>query len=340
MNKKMKHFAKLCLFLISLFLILLGLSDKIRIQKNQQMSGLYYKFQENTFDVLFFGTSILYRGVYPMNLWNQYGIVSFNLGSGNESIPMSYYLIKDGIEKDSPSLIVLECSFINREGKVPSSPYIHYVTDNMPYFNLNRQEMIFDLIDKKDRDEYIVPFIAYHSNMDKLFSKSAIMENARYGFGARITKNIYDGPLFQMNPVIKENALSETATDYLLKITDLCESKNIPLLLFTIPILSSSDLCSQSDYDSRRNAAYALEDFAKEHDITYLNLVDKFEELNLTVSDSADGFHLNVSGAEKLTAYLGDYIVTHYDIPSRKEDVNYSFMQKAYEEYLAYYNKY
>ena len=60
MNKKMKHFAKLCLFLISLFLILLGLSDKIRIQKNQQMSGLYYKFQENTFDVLFFGLGSSY----------------------------------------------------------------------------------------------------------------------------------------------------------------------------------------------------------------------------------------------------------------------------------------
>lgn len=340
MKKTAKLFAKLILFLTSMFLILLFISDRIRIQKAQQMSARYFEFDHDTFDVMFFGTSILYRGVYPMNLWNDYGMVSFNLGSGNESVPMSYYLIKDSIKRHHPDLIVLECSYIDYEKKLYKAPYVHYVLDNMPYFNLYRNEMIADLVDEKDLQEYIIPFTAYHERMDTFFQKNTSMINADINFGARITKKLFEGDLFAMNAIDDSFVLPDTAVLYLEKIRKICDENDIPLLLMTMPILSASDQCSQEEYDVRRNAAYALEKYAAEHDLTYLNMLDKFDELGLTISDTADGFHLNVSGAEKYTAFIGDYISAHYSIPDRRNDQNYAFMHEAYKNAEAYNNAY
>ena len=340
MKKIHRLFLKLSIFLISLFLLLLFFANQIRIQKPQQMSARYFEFDGETFDVLFFGTSILYRGVYPLDLWNDYGMVSFNLGSGNESIPMSYYLIKDAIERHTPDLIVLECSYIDYEKKLYKAPYVHYVLDNMPYFNIYRNQMIFDLVQEKDLQEYIIPFTAYHERMDKFFENNTSMINADINFGARITKKKYEGELFSLNPVDESTVLPDTALSYLEKIQSICSTHKIPLLLMTMPILSSSDQCSQDEYDARRNAAYALEKYAKEHNLTYINMLDKFEELKFTITDTADGFHLNESGAEKYTKFIGKYIIEHYNIPDRRNASDYSFMNEAYDTAKKYNESY
>jgi hypothetical protein len=47
--------------------------------------------QDEDFDVLFFGTSHVINGIFPMELWNEYGIVSYNFGGHGNEIATSYW---------------------------------------------------------------------------------------------------------------------------------------------------------------------------------------------------------------------------------------------------------
>jgi hypothetical protein len=47
--------------------------------------------QDEDFDVLFFGTSHVINGIFPMELWNDYGIVSYNFGGHGNEIATSYW---------------------------------------------------------------------------------------------------------------------------------------------------------------------------------------------------------------------------------------------------------
>lgn len=50
-----------------------------------------------------------------------------------------------------------------------------------------------------------------------------------------------------------------------------------------------------------------------------MNLNDKSQELGIDVpSDYSDAEHLNINGMEKMTEYLGKYIIHKYDVSSGK----------------------
>lgn len=60
----------------------------------------YFKYepffkQEENFDVLFMGTSHVLNAVYPMELWNDYGIVSYNFGGHGNYLPTTYCIMKN-----------------------------------------------------------------------------------------------------------------------------------------------------------------------------------------------------------------------------------------------------
>ena len=331
---------KLVFFLLSLFLILFRITDYFKDRNVVELSRFYYDYEKETFDVLFFGTSILYSGISPMMLWDEYGMVSYNLGSGNESIPMSYYLMKDGIEKDHPAVVVLDTSFVTNEGKRYYLPYVHYVTDNMPIWNINRLAMIFDIVEEKRWDEFLIPFIAYHSFImdvpDHLIHQKDPYRPLRINFGGRTGKKKYHGSLFEKNEIKKENVLQDVSLEYILKMKKICTENNTSLLLITIPVIGPNENCSQADYDKRRNAAYAMEDFALKHQLDYINMIDMLDELGLTTDDTYDGFHLNIYGNEKIAHFLGEYLKKEYSVPDHRNDVKYSFMNDAYDAFLTW----
>ena len=71
-----------CLLLVSLNALTHLMERKDSIQKHQS-----FLEQEADFDVLFLGTSHVFCGIFPMELWNDYGIVSYNVAGYSSRIP-------------------------------------------------------------------------------------------------------------------------------------------------------------------------------------------------------------------------------------------------------------
>jgi hypothetical protein len=60
-------------------------------RKSSDFKYADYFEQDEDFDVLFFGTSHVINGIFPMELWNDYGIVSYNFGGHGNEIATSYW---------------------------------------------------------------------------------------------------------------------------------------------------------------------------------------------------------------------------------------------------------
>ena len=68
----------------------------------------FYQMKKNTVDVLFIGPSTSGAGFIPQELYNGYGIVSYNLSEGSQSTFTSYYWLKEALKFQKPKVIVLE----------------------------------------------------------------------------------------------------------------------------------------------------------------------------------------------------------------------------------------
>lgn len=75
-----------CIFLVGLIVIVGGLSDLFRTKGTQRINGTFFN-QPKDYDVLFFGTSHVRYGIYPMELWEEYGITSYNLAIRVPKLP-------------------------------------------------------------------------------------------------------------------------------------------------------------------------------------------------------------------------------------------------------------
>ncbi|UKI58853.1 MAG: hypothetical protein L6V81_05760 [Clostridium sp.] len=66
----------------------------------------YFNEKENSLDVIFMGNSDTYRGISPMEIWNSYGITSYNYVSPGQRMWTGYYMLNEALETQK-NLILL-----------------------------------------------------------------------------------------------------------------------------------------------------------------------------------------------------------------------------------------
>ncbi len=110
-----KKVMKLVIFTALLVVLLRTLSTTLELKR---LDGLYYTTQsfysqpDDTVEVVFLGTSVMFGGIIPTELYENYGICSFNLGSSVQPILASYYwlLESEKYHSDTLSTVVLDVS--------------------------------------------------------------------------------------------------------------------------------------------------------------------------------------------------------------------------------------
>ena len=80
----------------------------------------FYEMEEDTIDVLFMGSSLAATSYIPQELYDRYGITSYNLASEKQSPVISYYWLKEALRYQSPKVLILDCYYLFRIA-IPSS---------------------------------------------------------------------------------------------------------------------------------------------------------------------------------------------------------------------------
>lgn len=311
------------------------------IMENKSNTSKYADFynQDADFDILFLGTSHIGYGVYPMELWNDYGIVSYNLAGHGNPLATTYWILENALEYTSPKLVVVDCYLLSCMSKTNSQfESVHYSLDAFPNSKL-KINAVFDLLD----DEYAAQtfltaesensrtpmellwhYTIYHNRWNDLgendFAPSSTPEK-----GAEHIIAIMPSQKSEM--ISTETKMDEDtiSVEYLKKIIEDCQSRGIDVLLTYIPFTI------EESYQKEANSVY---DIAEYYGINYINFLNT-DFINYE-TDYCDINHLNPSGARKLTDYLGQYITEHYDIPDQKSNELYADWYADYADYTNY----
>ena len=284
--------------------------------------------QKANFDVLFLGTSHVRNAIFPMELWKDYGIISYNLGGSGNPFAITYWQLINALDYFSPSLIVLDCAFLSVDAK-----YRHFNIGNYHSFldsfpiSANKLKMVFDLFESTHRKvEFIFTYVTYHDRWKKLGKNDFIVPVGREK-GAETRIGIAAPKRDLKIPATKKYEGNSLSVKYLEKILSLCAARNIEVLLTYYPFPAKENEILES---------HRVFEIAQKYKLDYLS----YEELKALVDFDIDCFdsnsHLNPSGARKITRFLGQYVHNHYNISDHRNDPKYASWHKEYQEYTQF----
>ena len=343
----------------SVFFCLIGVAIFFQIQNVMISDGPDFEHEERVLkgekaipkdmlDVIFLGTSLMDQGMSPMELYENTGILSYNMATSGQPIQHSYYFLKQAFKRQSPKVVVLDVSSLFLD---EYDSHWRYGLDNME-FSMDKIEMALEyekVVDGGDRWSALFPILKYHTRWSQL---------TKDNFETRTTKNYYSAGqylfslvqpfarkteeidaivdhLLTMDPgyikyiedgeICEESItgpvysveIQENRLQYLLKIKNLCEEKNSQLLLVRIPTFRLPQIYSSTWTKQKYLFTKSL---AEEYGIPFFDLTYDIDiGLDLATDTSDGGIHpTNIRGAKKITKALSDYMIQNYDLGRKK----------------------
>ena len=324
MQKNIRWIAAALAFLIAALAVFAVVNDILRIKVGAKIDMIhsFYEMDRDTVDVLCLGSSHCYHSIQPNELWGNYGISSYVLSSPRQSVPCSYYLLKEALGYQKPKVVLLETYCFRYENKYRDEESLRLAIDGMRLGKV-KMEMLEDFFGKgswKKKLPFMVPFLLYHARWSDLQDKDFIHD--RYMKGG-----ILDfGQEPQQMPQMPERPLDipEVTAKYLEKMIGLCRENGISLVLFAAPFADTS----AGPKALRVNLA--LEEYAVGQGIPFL-FYQKTGELEIDyAADFYDSQHLNTYGTAKLTRKTGEWLQENYVLADHRQE-------EAYESWNADY---
>lgn len=335
MKKKTFYVAKTSLFLI-IFMCLFYLISFV-FQRKDYLAQLntYFDLEKNTIDVFILGPSTSEIAISPMDLWHDYGIVSYNLSVAGQSIPINYYNLKEALKSQNPKLLIFDlCNYYITEEtweRQKQPIRVHEFLNFIPSYS-TKIEVVMNLVEWQDWAEYGIDIIYYHDRWKELKAHDFISyRNNQKGAITRWEIEPFDLPPYIISKQEKVSADNyKLSMEYLTKIIELCEENDIDILFTNLPSYLEDDELGWS----RQRMWNGFEDFSKEQNYDYLNYNYLLSEVGIDhKTDYADWRHSNYSGQQKITKHLGRYIIDNYDIPDRRNDERYDEWNEEYQLY-------
>lgn len=287
-------------------------------------------------EVLFVGDCEVYENISTVELWREYGITSYIRGSAQQLTWNSYYLIEDAFNhaEQLPEVVVFNVLAL-KYNEPQSETYNRMSIDGMPFSITKLNNIYASMTEEESVIEYLFPILRYHdrwsslvpSDFDYYLEKDLVTVNGYY-----MRADIKPQGRFPSAPPLADYTLGENAMQYLEMMAELCEENGVELLLIKAPTEWPH---WYPEWDEQ------VELFAREHNINYLNLIPLQDEIGLDMSeDTYDaGLHLNVYGAEKLARYLGQYLVSNYNLTDWRNNATiaeaWTSLEELYDSILA-----
>lgn len=327
----------------SIFLIILAfvvsILNSIFIAKighrSKLIEGLYEK-KGDSYDVVLLGSSHMNGSINPNLLWNEYGITSYNYGTGGQPIDVTYYLLKEVLKKHSNPVVVIDLYYLGLTSEFGQEGYIRYVLDNMK-FSMNKVDAIIHSTPKEQWISYLFPILKYHNRWKELkeidfnFDTSATYYTKGFGAGTELY-----GKDMKANILTKETAeLPPKTEEYLYKIIELSREEGFKLIFTNAPHDYSSTSGADNWHKEPAKMFNKVAEIANDNGITFLNYCNKFKELGFDFkSDMNNAGHMNIWGSDKVTSNFGKVLKENYNLADHHNDIKYAQWDTDYNRYF------
>lgn len=341
MKTEIKDKNKIISALLSLVLVLITVSAAGEVLQNKfsdkffldrQNIWNFYDLPKNSIDVFVTGSSQIISGVSSPELYNEYGIAAYALGTCSQPVRAGRYWLSEMLRTQSPKVFVYEVSALYYDDKNPVS-HARAFTD-MKNTSKNKYQGLKELTDG-DTEEmlgYYWEIYGYHSRWNDLDKADFTFTDDIYKdsyLGFSIINTAYENENTRDNYVVsytnnKKEVTEEVYLQYLSEMKQICDEKGITMILLKTP---------RTDWTNEEYSA--IKDLADSMGVEYidLNYGENFDKLGLGYkTDFMDFKHLNLYGAKKITSYLGKYLTENFTFEDEREEKR-SHFKDAYEEY-------
>lgn len=322
---------KALVFLLLLCILFSYIQDLFIIRGgiyNFQLQAGFFEEPKDSLDVVYIGASPTFSSWITPIVYKKYGITSWTLA--NNSQP--FIVVQEFLEmayKRQPNAVFLICInglYSTSELKVQN---LHGTTDHLePSFEklkLTNKLCRYFQSTPEEYLELLFPIVRYHSNWNALsvYSFHRIFDPYK---GADSYPDFSEVVDISQNKVSTNElgqlpGFTEEALDELL---DYCARKNIKAVF----VLSAQYRDEQmlQWYNTMINK---IED----RDFPVINELAAFDTIGLDdTTDFYNAWHTNIHGALKITDYLSQYLLAHYDFPE-KSGGGYESWDIAYDKY-------
>ncbi|MDE7260477.1 MAG: SGNH/GDSL hydrolase family protein [Oscillospiraceae bacterium] len=278
----------------------------------------YYR-EEKDHDVIFVGDCEVYENFSPAVLWEEYGINSYIRGSAEQYIWQSYYLLEDTLRYETPRVVVFNIQSL-QFSESQREAYNRMTLEGMEWSPAKVKAIFASMKPEEQFLDYVFPILRYHSrwseltasDVDYMFKSKPVSHNGYYmRVDVRPAENVPTGK------PLADYSFGENAWKYLDMMADLCEENGIRLVLIKAPSLYPYWYPQWEEQ---------VEAYAAEKGLPYINFLDIQEETGIDyTTDTYDGgLHMNLSGAEKLSRYMGRYLTEEAGVPDRRGEADLS----------------
>ena len=313
---------KLLAIILTIIIALTGIFLANQLLEPKYMSGVLegamigeYYDDPTDHDVVFIGDCELYENVSPVYLWENFGINSYIRGSAQQLIWQSYYLAEETIKNEHPDIIVFNVLSMKYD-EPQNEAYNRMTLDGMKWSSSKINSIKASMTEEERYIDYVLPLLRYHSRWSDLNSDDFTYFSHRdkvtfNGYYMRVdVKPAEDVPEGKPLP---DYQFGDNAYAYLDKLTKLCKDNDVQLILVKAPTLYPY---WYGQWDEQ------ITEYAKTNNLPYINFLELQEEMGIDWSkDTYDGgLHLNLAGAEKMSAYFGKILSEEFKVPDRRGD--------------------
>ncbi len=286
--------------------------------------GRFLKEEENSIDALFLGSSIAYCDIIPPEIWNETGISSYVLAGPEQTIPISYYYLRQASKTQSPKLMFLEVTgvFFQR--------YQDYTKVNIGYMprGIERLSATLFAAEPSERMGLFFPLYNYHSRLLSLEEKDIEIALSGYPADELAGYTFLKDAANMGSPSLRGEVLDRENYDrnlqYLGEIAEFCDEQDIIPVFYIAP-----SYWRLSD----EHTQMLEKDVEKLHNVRFFdfNTAEDLPDFD-PEKDWFDLLHFNYRGAEKFSAYLGKLMTNELEA-SQSEGADKDLWSQRYEKY-------
>ena len=281
-----KQILRTFLFCLIFVLIFTGFTHLLIPKNNSAEAGIHDDWAkgflaepENTIDVLILGDSEVYSCVAPLLIWQEHGITTYSCGTSDQKLFQTESYLKRVFDTQKPKIVLLETNILYRD-----------------YSTTSRISHLF---------EELLPLVRYHDRWKQLtaadLTQTVEFTHIQQHKGYFYLTDILPADDSQYMAYTEDLApIPSKSIRHVANILNFCRENGAQLILFSSP--------STANWDYPRHNAVAS--FAQEINVPYLdmNLMTDVIPIDWKADTRDHGDHLNHTGAEKVSLWLGQYL--------------------------------
>ncbi len=335
-----------------LFIIACRILNFLYLEDDERARIMWHNFyeQDENIDYICVGSSHVYSGIDPELLDEKTGDNYYNMSTGGQNLKESYYIIREADRRNELKGVYLELYFVPSiagQGNYDEFGAISNGWKNLDYMK-NSSDKLRYFLDLNPPEYYIsaaLPFTRFREHLCDVEWIYSMQKNKNreeyhnywYGWESENSKTEYteegyfyhsqemENPYLHVEDAPEDMRMTEDAKEYLRKIIEYCQKKEMTITLFQAPVYQLETMA----YEKYDDYTADVKEIAEEYQVSYydFNLV---KEECLPIQDMknfVDTGHLNGNGAEMFTNFF-------YEVAAGMPEENKRLFHESFQEKL------